>query len=55
MEWYVIISADCHAGPDSPAYREFLDPEYRAEFDYELEAAGRPWLTGQEAVPVPAV
>ena len=36
MSHYVIISADCHAGPDSPAYREFLDPPYRADFDDEL-------------------
>ena len=25
---YLVISADCHAGPDSPVYREFLDPQY---------------------------
>ncbi len=36
MTHYVIISADCHAGPDSPAYREFLDPAYRLDFDDEL-------------------
>jgi predicted TIM-barrel fold metal-dependent hydrolase len=37
MGRYVIISSDCHAGPNSPEYREFLDPEYRADFDDELE------------------
>ena len=29
MKHYVIISSDCHAGPDSPVYREYLEPEYR--------------------------
>src|SRR4051794_41941190 len=33
---YLIISADCHAGPDSPRYREYLDPQYRDRFDAEL-------------------
>ena len=33
---YVVISADCHAGPESPAYREHLDPEFRDDFDEEL-------------------
>ena len=36
MQPYLVISADCHAGPNSPAYREFLDPQYRDEFDDEL-------------------
>ena len=35
---YLVISADCHAGPDSPVYREFLDPQYREQFDDELGA-----------------
>ena len=35
---YLIISADCHAGPDSPAYRQYLDPQYRDRFDDELAA-----------------
>ncbi len=35
---YLVISADCHAGPDSPVYREFLDPQYRDRFDEELAA-----------------
>jgi predicted TIM-barrel fold metal-dependent hydrolase len=30
---YTIISADCHAGGSHAAYREYLDPEYRDEFD----------------------
>lgn len=33
---YVIISADCHAGPNAPIYRDFLDPEFRDDFDEEL-------------------
>jgi predicted TIM-barrel fold metal-dependent hydrolase len=33
---YVIISADCHAGPESPHYRDYLDPEFRDAFDEEL-------------------
>ncbi|NQZ95915.1 MAG: amidohydrolase [Myxococcales bacterium] len=37
MQRYIVISSDCHAGPNSPAYREFLDPAYRADFDHELE------------------
>jgi len=33
---YVVISADCHAGPNPPAYRDYLDPGYREDFDDEL-------------------
>jgi predicted TIM-barrel fold metal-dependent hydrolase len=36
MKHYVVISADCHAGPNAPVYRDHLDPEYRADFDDEL-------------------
>ena len=36
MEHYLVISADCHAGPNSPVYREFLDPAFRTDFDDEL-------------------
>src|SRR5882724_10987263 len=35
---YLVISADCHAGPESPHYRAYLDPEYRDRFDEELGA-----------------
>ena len=38
---YVIISADCHAGPVAPAYREYLDPEFRPDFDEELDERQR--------------
>ncbi|MDZ7675116.1 MAG: amidohydrolase family protein [Acidimicrobiales bacterium] len=30
---YAIISADCHAGGSHSMYREYLDPEYRDDFD----------------------
>jgi predicted TIM-barrel fold metal-dependent hydrolase len=30
---YVIVSSDCHAGADLLDYREYLDPEYRDDFD----------------------
>ena len=33
IERYTIISADCHAGGNHAAYREFLDPAWRDEFD----------------------
>lgn len=30
---YTIISSDCHAGGSHAAYREYLDPKYRDDFD----------------------
>ena len=30
---YVVISADCHAGASMDTYREYLDPDLRAEYD----------------------
>ena len=36
MAHYVVISADCHAGPVPPVYRDYLDPEFRDDFDAEL-------------------
>jgi predicted TIM-barrel fold metal-dependent hydrolase len=33
---YVIISADCHAGPVPPVYRDYLDAAFRDDFDAEL-------------------
>jgi predicted TIM-barrel fold metal-dependent hydrolase len=32
-ERYTVISADCHAGGNMAAYREYLDPGWRDEFD----------------------
>ncbi len=36
MKHYVVISADCHAGPNSPVYKDFLDPKYHDDFEVEL-------------------
>jgi predicted TIM-barrel fold metal-dependent hydrolase len=36
VERYVVISSDCHAGPNSPVFREYLDAGYREDFDVEL-------------------
>src|SRR5947209_226001 len=36
MKPYVVISSDCHAGPNSPVFREYLDREYRDDFDVDL-------------------
>src|SRR6185436_20002702 len=33
---YVVISSDTHAGPNSPVYRDYLDPEFHDAFDEEL-------------------
>jgi predicted TIM-barrel fold metal-dependent hydrolase len=30
---YVVISSDCHAGGNHEQYREYLDPQWREEFD----------------------
>ena len=35
-EHYLVISSDCHAGPETPEYRPYLDPEYRERFDESL-------------------
>jgi len=36
VQRYLVISSDTHAGPNSPVYRDYLDPKYRAAFDEEL-------------------
>ncbi|EUA56527.1 hypothetical protein I553_8575 [Mycobacterium xenopi 4042] len=36
MEPYVIISADCHAELPTERYREYVDPEYREDFEAYL-------------------
>jgi predicted TIM-barrel fold metal-dependent hydrolase len=33
MKPLVMISADCHAGAPAKRYREYLDPEYRSDYD----------------------
>ncbi len=47
MDRYLVISSDGHAGPRPEVYRDYLDPQYREEFDVQhkariamLEAAG---------------
>ena len=36
MTKYLVISADTHAGLPNEQYREWLDPEYREQFDAAL-------------------
>ena len=36
MSNYLVISADCHAGLPNEQYREYLDPEFRDQFDTHL-------------------
>jgi predicted TIM-barrel fold metal-dependent hydrolase len=38
MNRYLVISSDGHAGPRPQVYREYLDPQYRAEFDVQHAA-----------------
>ncbi|MBU3700780.1 MAG: amidohydrolase [Acidimicrobiia bacterium] len=40
---YTIISADCHAGGSHEQYREYLDPEWRDEFDAWRGQYKNPW------------
>ena len=35
---YLVISSDGHAGPRPEVYRDYLDPEYRDEFDRQNAA-----------------
>ena len=39
MDRYLVISSDCHAGLPPERYRDYLDPQYREEFD--RQQAGR--------------
>jgi len=47
---YVVISADCHGGADLPAYRAYLDPRYREDFDLWAETYEPPYedLKGEQ-------
>ncbi len=36
MSRYMVISADCHAGLPNEQYRDYLDPQYREQFDTYL-------------------
>lgn len=38
MDRYLVISSDGHAGPRPEVYREYLDPNYREEFDKQNQA-----------------
>lgn len=38
MDRYLVISSDGHAGPRPQVYRDYLDPQYRAEFDVQHAA-----------------
>ena len=38
MDRFLVISSDCHAGLPGKRYREYLDPQYRDEFDRQYEA-----------------
>jgi predicted TIM-barrel fold metal-dependent hydrolase len=40
---YTIISADCHAGANHETYREYLDPEFHADFDAWRGKYKNPW------------
>ena len=36
MEHYLVISSDCHAGLETPAYKSYVDARYRDAFDQSL-------------------
>ena len=38
---YLVISADCHAGPPRAALRDYLDPPYRADLDDYVAASAQ--------------
>jgi predicted TIM-barrel fold metal-dependent hydrolase len=38
MDRYLVISSDCHAGLPPERYRDYLDPQYREEFDRQHAA-----------------
>ena len=38
MDRYLVISSDCHAGLQPERYRDYLDPQYREEFDRQHAA-----------------
>ncbi|MFM8305036.1 MAG: amidohydrolase, partial [Actinomycetota bacterium] len=40
---YLVISADTHAGGSHEQYREFLDPQYRDQFDAWREKYKNPY------------
>jgi predicted TIM-barrel fold metal-dependent hydrolase len=42
-ERYTVISSDCHAGAPIDTYRDYLDPDYRDEFDAWRGAYSNPF------------
>jgi predicted TIM-barrel fold metal-dependent hydrolase len=38
MDRYLVVSSDCHAGLPPERYRDYLDPQYRDEFDRQHAA-----------------
>ena len=36
MDHYLVISSDCHAGPETPDYKPYVDPKYHDAFDESL-------------------
>ena len=36
MDHYLVISSDCHAGPETPDYKPYVDPAYHDAFDQSL-------------------
>jgi predicted TIM-barrel fold metal-dependent hydrolase len=47
-ERMLIVSSDGHVGPPVEAYRDYVDPEHRAEFDDWLEQYVPMWVATQE-------
>ena len=43
---YIVITADTHAGNSVAGYRDYLDPEFRSEFDDSVQSAV-PGVVGQ--------
>lgn len=39
---YVVISADCHAGAPADVYRNSLDPQFRDQYDRDVESSPAP-------------
>ena len=33
MDHYLVISSDCHAGPETPDYKPYVDSKYHDAFD----------------------
>ena len=36
MDRHLVIASDSHAGLHPPGYRDYLDPEFRQEYDRQL-------------------